>query len=157
MDSRIGLLLQLIDSAYDHRSWHGTNLRGSLRGLSVADVSWRPKSGRHNIREIVVHAAYWKFCVRRHLTGRRDERFPRRGSNWFPLPEPALASHLKSDLTLLEAEHGALRQAVALFPASRLERTPVGLRYRFEQYIQGVASHDLYHAGQIQLIKRLMK
>ena len=157
MDARIELLLRLLDQAYNRQAWHGTNLRGALRGLSCEQALWRPARGRHNIWEIMVHAAYWKFCVRRHLTGQRDERFPRKGSNWFPLPEPALAAHFKGDLTLLDREHGALRQAVADFPASRLGRTPAGRRYRFEQYIQGAASHDLYHAGQIQLIKRLMK
>jgi len=54
----IQLLLKSIDQAYDHRSWHGTNLRGSIRGLSLKQAAWRPAQGRHNIWELVVHAAY---------------------------------------------------------------------------------------------------
>jgi hypothetical protein len=159
MDRRIDSLLQLLDQAYNKHAWHGTNLRGSLRGLTPEQAAWRPGQGRHNIWEITVHAAYWKFCVRRHLTGDRDLRFPRKGSNWFRLPEKGLSgpTQYKADLALLDGEHRALRQALADFPASRLDRTPPGLNYRYEQYIQGIASHDLYHAGQIQLIKRLMK
>ena len=80
MDARIELLLRLLDQAYNRQAWHGTNLRGALRGLSCEQALWRPARGRHNIWEIVLHAAYWKFCVRRHLTGQRDERFPRKGS-----------------------------------------------------------------------------
>lgn len=58
-------LLALLDEAYDHRSWHGTNLRGALRGLPSAVAAWRPEPMRHNIWELVVHAAYWKYAVRR--------------------------------------------------------------------------------------------
>jgi hypothetical protein len=157
MDSRIALLLELIDSAYDRRSWHGTNLRGSIRGLSLEAVRWRPQAGRHNIWEIMVHAAYWKFCVRRQVTGDRDLRFARRGSDWFELPDPPEAAHFRADLALLRSEHLALRRSVAEFPPSRLGKTPPGLKWRYEQYIQGIASHDLYHAGQIQLLKRLQR
>ena len=56
---QVSLLLTLIDQAFDHQSGYGTNLRGSIRGLSVADVVWRPAPNRHSIWEIVVHAAYW--------------------------------------------------------------------------------------------------
>ncbi|HEX6209678.1 MAG TPA: hypothetical protein VF136_02805, partial [Methylomirabilota bacterium] len=69
--TEIELLLSQIDQAYDHRSWHGTNLRGSVRGVVAEVAAWRPGPGRHNIHEIVVHAAYWKYAVRRRLTGER--------------------------------------------------------------------------------------
>jgi len=157
MDARIELLLQVLDQAYGRRAWHGTNLRGSIRGLTVQEALWRPGAGRHNVWEIVLHAAYWKFCVRRHVSGRRDVKFPRQGSDWFELPEPADAAQFKADLALLAREHAALRQAVSDLPASRLKKTPPGLRWRYEQYVYGIASHDLYHAGQIQLLKRLMR
>src|SRR3712207_2441682 len=67
-DPEIAQLLAVVDRAYDRRSWHGTNLRGSIRGLSAADAAWRPARGRHNVWEIVVHAAYWKYAVTRRLT-----------------------------------------------------------------------------------------
>jgi len=50
-------LLFLIDTAYNRVSWHGTNLRGSIRGVSPRQAEWRPGRGRHNIWELVVHAA----------------------------------------------------------------------------------------------------
>jgi hypothetical protein len=58
MHSDIALLLRIVDQAYDHRAWHGTNLRGSVRGLSLDEAAWRPQPGRHNIWEIMVHTAY---------------------------------------------------------------------------------------------------
>ena len=157
MDRRIQSLLELLDQAYNKHAWHGTNLRGSIRGLSWEQASWRPGKKRHNIWEIVIHAAYWKFCIRRHLTGVREVPFGREGSNWFKLPKGDPAALFRADVKFLDTHHKALRQALEKFPASRLDRTPAGLNYRYEQYIHGAASHDLYHAGQIQLIKKLMK
>lgn len=156
-DARIDLLLQVLDGAYSRHAWHGTNLRGSIRGVSLQEALWRPSPDRHNIWEIVLHTAYWKFCVRRHVTGLRDEKFSRPGSNWFDLPKRSDATHFKADVALLASEHRALVQAVAKFPPARLKKTPPGLKWRYEQYIYGIASHDLYHAGQIQLLKRLLR
>src|SRR6187549_768045 len=82
-DRSIQILITLVDQAYDHRSWHGTNLKGSIKGLRARQVAWRPSPKRHNIWEIVVHAAYWKYAVRRRLTGEARGSFPLKGSNWF--------------------------------------------------------------------------
>src|SRR5262249_48741890 len=71
------LLLRILDEAYERKAWHGTNLRGSLRGVSSDTAAWRPARGRHNIREIAVHCAYWKYTVRRRLTGEKRGSFAR--------------------------------------------------------------------------------
>ena len=157
MDHRIDLLLQILDQSYDRRAWHGTNLRGSIRGLNLHEVTWRPGARRHSIWEIVLHTAYWKYAVRRSLTGEAAGTFPRAGSDWPGLPAERDEAHWKQDVALLRNEHRQLREALARFPAARLTQKPAGKKMRFEQYIYGVASHDLYHAGQIQLIKRLCR
>src|SRR5947199_9898928 len=92
-------LLALIDRAYDRRSWHGTNLRGSIRGLSARQAAWRPGPSRHNIWELVVHAAYWKYAARRRLTGESRGSFPVKGSNWFERPPVTTQVRLKADAT----------------------------------------------------------
>ena len=149
------VLLKVIDQAYDHRSWHGTNLRGSLRGLSAAQASWRPGPGRHNIWETVVHAAYWKYVVWRRLTGEARGSFPLKGSNWFARTGVATERAWLSDVALLEETHRSLRRAVEALPPGRLHRRNGGGTETNFSLIAGAAAHDLYHAGQIQLIKRL--
>lgn len=147
----IRLLLTLLDQAYDRRSWHGTNLRGSIRGLDADAASWRPGRGRHNIHEIVVHAAYWNYAVRRRLTGEKRGGFALKGSNWFTRDR----SQWREDVALLAASHRALRETVAGLTEADLRRRTPGTSFDGASLVGGIIAHDLYHAGQIQLLKRL--
>src|SRR6266571_3318842 len=129
-DPRITLLLDVYDQAFDHKAWHGTPLWGSLRGLTQQAALWRPGRGRHNIWEVVLHTAYWKYIVRRRLARDATLSFPRAGSNWPALP--------------------AVTDA-------RVSARGWRSRWTNAQHIYGIASHDLYHAGQIQLLKVLSR
>jgi len=156
-DVRLELLLQILDQAFDHKGWHGTTLRGSLRGLTATEALWRPGPGRHNIWELTVHTAYWKYAVRRRLTGEAMGSFARKPSNWPAVPETPDEAVWKLDIRLLESEHRLLREAVRTLPPAKLEaRSPQGVWTNAEE-IHGIAAHDLYHTGQIQLIKKLMR
>jgi len=149
-------LLFLIDSAYDHVSWHGTNLRGSIRGVTPKQAAWRPRANRHNIWELVVHAAYWKYAAWRRLTGSKRGSFPLDGSNWMTRPQRVSAKAWKADIQLLADTHRTLREAVVSLRPADLTRKPKGSKVTTLALVTGIAAHDLYHAGQIQLIKRLM-
>src|SRR5262252_5840386 len=98
------LLLALLDEAYSKKTWHGPNLRQSLKGVSAKQAAWRPGRGRHNIWELAVHAAYWKYAVRRRIEGRKRGSFALKGSNFFARPEKGRATEpaWRSDLALLE-------------------------------------------------------
>jgi uncharacterized damage-inducible protein DinB len=150
----IGLLLQIIDQAYDKKSWHGPNLRGSIRGVEPALAAWRPAAERHSIAEIVLHAAYWKYTVRRRLLGEKRGSFPLEGSNWFERTAPLSAAAWRADIALLEEMHQTLRAAVAALDPAELDTAPAGSKVSNLQLISGVAAHDVYHAGQISLFKR---
>jgi hypothetical protein len=153
----VAMLLEIVDQAFDHRSWHGTTLRGSLRGLTPEEALWRPGPKRHNIWELTLHTAYWKYVVRRRLAGEAVGSFERKPSNWPEIPDPANGSAWKRDVGFLESEHRKLREVVrGLSPAELSLRSPRGV-WTYAEEIHGIAAHDLYHTGQIQLIKRLMR
>jgi uncharacterized damage-inducible protein DinB len=150
----IALLLDLLDEAYDRSAWHGPNLRGSLRGLTAGEAAWRPAAERNAIWQVVLHCAYWKYAVRRRITGAlKRGSFARAGSNWFPLPSPANAAAWRSDLALLDAEHAALRAVVETLRPAELVELRGGSTVR--RLAMGIAAHDLYHAGQVRLLIRL--
>jgi hypothetical protein len=151
----LALLLHQLDTAYDHKAWHGPTLKGVLRGVPADLAGWRPAPDRHTIWELVVHCAYWKYAVRRQLTGEDRGSFALAGSNWFVRPDGD--ARWPNERRLLDAEHTALRIAVAELDPALLDRTPEGSTHTRAALIAGVAAHDLYHAGQIQLMKRLAR
>jgi hypothetical protein len=152
----IAFLLVQLDEAYDRSSWHGPNLRGSLRGCRAAQAAWRPARGRHNTWELAVHAAYWKYVALRQLTGEKRGSFPRQGSNWLASPARPTEVAWREDLALLADCHERLRAAVSRLRDADLDRPAPGGRGTIGRLLRGVAAHDLYHAGQIQLLRRLM-
>jgi DinB superfamily len=153
----VGLLLHSLDEGYNRKAWHGTNLRGSLRGLTAKQALWRPAPGRHNIWEIAVHAAYWKYAVRQRIIGGKRGSFPRKGSNWFPRSGALKDRDWRNDLAMLENEHNALRDCIRRLPPTIVRRKLSKSKTTVLTLVAGIAAHDVYHAGQIQLLKRLMR
>jgi hypothetical protein len=124
--------------------------------VTPAEALWRPAPGRHNIWELTLHAAYWKYAVRRRLAGDALGSFDRKPSNWPAIPAPADNRAWRRDIAFLEEEHRKLRDVVRRMSGAELDRrSPKGVWSNAEE-IHGIAAHDLYHTGQIQLIKRLM-
>jgi hypothetical protein len=118
-------------------------------------AAWRPGATRHNIWELVVHAAYWKYTALRRLTGQTRGSFPLKGSNWFRRPEETTDTAWRADVGLLDEMHRSLMAAVAKLSRRELHQAPRGSKVSNLKLLSGVAAHDLYHAGQIQLLKRL--
>lgn len=150
-------LLGSLDEAYNRAAWHGPNLRGSIRGVTAREAALRPRAGRHTIWEIVIHAAYWKYAVGRRLCGEKRGSFSLPGRNWFDRPKDRSEKAWRTDVALLDREHQLLRKAVSIFPPENLDRRPRGSKSDARRLIAGIAFHDVYHAGQIQLIKRLLR
>lgn len=145
------LVLALLSEGYSRKTWHGPNLRQSLKGVSASQAAWRPAPGRHNIWELALHAAYWKYAVRRRIEGGKRGSFVLKGSNFFARPEEGKATEAawRADLALLEKEHKDLEEAIR-----RVLKTPRAKKLLPVLY--GVAFHDIYHAGQIRLLRRMM-
>lgn len=145
------LILALLDEGYEKKTWHGPNLKQSIKGITARQAAWRPAPGRHNIWEETLHAAYWKYAVRRRIEGGKRGSFALKGSNFFARPEKGKLneSAWSADKKLLEREHLLLRAA-----AARVARMPQAAKMLRPLY--GVAFHDVYHAGQIRLLRRLM-
>ena len=141
------VLLDVLDHAFDKRSWHGANLSSAIRGINAATAA-RRVHGRKSIWEQVLHAAYWKQSAMNKIT-RPSERLPRRGSNWPAIPDHVTDASWRADVALLHDVHRRLRETIVAIPAAKLDK-------RRRWIIHGIAAHDLYHAGQIKLLRRLV-
>lgn len=151
------LLLWNLQPPPGRKNWHGgPSPVGALRGVSAAQAAWRPTPRRKSIWELALHIAYWKYTVRRHLEPASQLRFPRSPANFPAQPEPADEAAWRRDAALLRAEHERLVQAVRELSEARLASVPPeGRRWTYGELVLGIAAHDAYHTGQIQLLKRL--
>ncbi len=151
------LVLRLLDEGFDRAAWHGPNLLGALRGLDAEAALRRPAPGRHNAWEVVLHCAYWKQRVRSRLVDVARERFPHPGRDWPSLPPAPTDAAWRADLALLRRAHRALREAVASLDDGELARPRPAQKQPRIRLAAGIAMHDVYHAGQIRLLRRMVK
>ena len=159
MDKRISEMLRHLRPARGFKPWHGgPTALGALRGVSAEVAAWRPYPDRHSIWELALHVAYWNYAVERRLTDGPRGGFPRKPANWPETGRSPTEDEWAADRRLVRETHESLAEAVAAFDPSRLDEVAAGKgRTTFADLITGVLLHDTYHAGQIQLMKRLAR
>lgn len=153
----VELVIEFLEQAFNKSAWHGITLRGSLRNVEYKEALWRPSPKRHNIREIALHTAYWKYIVWRKVSGHTETSFPYPGSDWQKLPAKFDKKTWDKEKKMLTKYHTLLIKELNSFPASKLDKMGPKSKYKYKQLLLGIGSHDLYHGGQIQLIKRLKR
>jgi hypothetical protein len=144
---------RILDEGYGAGAWYGADLRAAIGDVRAAAAFTRPAKGRHNIAEVALHAAFWADEAVSRLTGAPRAKFPLDGEDWFELNDDSTLSWKKVAATL-ERSQQRLSQAVSEI-ASGARTSPLGEAERFDLVV-GISGHAAYHAGQIQLIKKLV-
>ena len=154
-DSRLYEITHLLNPPPGEPLWHGgATPLGALRGVTHEKAAWKPSPERTSIWELTLHIAYWKYAIRRVLDDSPKGSFPRKPSNFPKMPATITAEGWKEDRALLKSEHQLLVAAVGAFDATRLDEFAEGRKtYRYADLLFGIVAHDLYHVGQIQLLK----
>jgi hypothetical protein len=150
---RAGSFARLLDEGHSTRAWYGADILSAVGDLDADTAARRPAPGRHNIGEIALHHAYWAHEVRHRLTGDAGTPFPFTGEDWFEWPREGGPSWSAVQQTL-HAEVHALYDAVRGVEAGTIA-SPLAPAAQVDQ-ILGIAAHAAYHAGQVQLVKRLV-
>lgn len=136
--------------ACEGEAWHGPSVREALAGVTAAQAAARPIASAHSIWELVHHITAWEDIVRRRLDGERFDVTPE--MDWPPVRETDNGAW-KRALLAMEKGHGALRESIARSDPARLDRPPSGGPTAY-LLMHGAIQHDLYHAGQIILLKK---
>jgi hypothetical protein len=143
---------RVLQEGYGPGAWHGPDLKAALADVTPDVAFWRPAKDRHNIAEIALHHAFCVRSVRAQLSGQEAEPFVLTGEDWFDVgSEKTLSwSEIRAAVDagqqrLAEIVSGVERGALA---------SPVAADDRFG-LVLGIACHAIYHAGQVQLIKKL--
>ncbi len=144
-------LLDLLDRSYRAQAWHGPALLESLAGVTPAMAAKRVVKGAHTIWELVEHVAFWNDAVALRLAGGKPAVTPETNFPKQPRPTPAA---WKKSLRRLAASQRRFRTAVAKFPEKQLGRVRPGVKSTWYVLIHGQIQHQLYHAGQVALLRR---
>jgi hypothetical protein len=144
---------RILNEGYGAGAWYGADLRTALADVTPTGAFTRPAPGRHNIAEIALHHAYWVGQVEGKLTGAPAGAFPLVGEDWFELPDEAKLTWT-AIVTLVDAAQQRLSRSVGEIAGGN-RPSPLSEAERFDLVI-GITGHAAYHAGQIQLIKKLV-
>src|ERR1700722_82353 len=148
--SEPALIADQLRRAFDGDAWHGPALLELLQDMDAATAAAKPLPDVHSIWELVMHIAVWDDAASRRLAG---ERWQPEGTANFPVvPKPTEAAWRKA-VAHAKRAHDVLVKTVAALPDSRLRERVPGKKYDFYHLLHGVAQHELYHAGQIAVLK----
>lgn len=151
--SEIPRILDQMDRTFSGDAWHGPSLTVLLDGISAEDASRHPVAQAHSIWEIVHHVRAWNAIVQQRL--RNESVDPTPEMDWPPVWE-VTESAWKRALDDLRESRERLRLAVEQLSESHLDEKPGNSRYSCYVMLHGLVQHDLYHAGQIAVLKKAL-
>jgi uncharacterized damage-inducible protein DinB len=137
--------------AFYGSAWHGPALFELLEDVDAAAAAAKPLPDVHSIWELVLHVAVWDDAALRRLDGNKWQ--PTGLANFPPVIKPTEAAWRKA-VGATKRTHDRLVKTVAGLSDSRLGARVPGKRYDFYHMLHGIAQHELYHAGQIAILKK---
>jgi len=145
-------IAQQLENAFDGGAWHGPALLELLAGVDAQTAAAHPVPGAHSIWELVLHIAAWDDAVNRRIVFRKALQLKMRQN--FPAVTDKRPAAWKKALTHLKRTHSELLRTVRGLSDKRLRERVPGKRYDIAFILHGVTQHELYHAGQIALLKK---
>ena len=157
-------IVRIIDELqreYDGDPWHGSPLKAILDGVTATQAAAKPVPAAHSIWELVLHITAWKGEVRKRLSG-APASDPEEGD--WPTPGTQTSEDWNDALKKLGAAHDRLIDAIRQVPESRLfeatndpRNRPLGTGVSYYVLLHGIVQHDVYHSGQIAMLKKGLK
>lgn len=150
--TEIERIVDQLRRAFDGGAWHGPPLMPLLSDVDAEQAVVRPLEERHTIWELVLHINAWRDKVRRVLGGEEMEGLPDE-EDWPTVDDTGEEAWGKA-VEELKRLHDELIEAVSGFGENRLDETVPGASYSFYNMLHGLVQHDLYHAGQIAILRK---
>ena len=140
--------------AFDGEAWHGPSVRQLLDGVSAQQAAAHPIPGAHSIWQLTLHIAAWERACKRRLEG--DPAQLTDVEDWQPINDTSEAAWENTKQQLID-NHRELLEAIARVDDARLN-DPIVEDSQSSVYVtlHGVVQHDLYHAGQIAMLKKAL-
>jgi uncharacterized damage-inducible protein DinB len=137
--------------AFESGAWHGPAVMEVLKGVTAEQAAARPIPNAHSIWEIALHIAAWAGAMKSRLEGKwMDE--PAEGD--WPRVEDTSPAAWEKTLKLLKTRHAGLQQAISKLTDKKLDKPIAKGKSTFYSSLHGIIQHDLYHAGQMAVLKK---
>jgi uncharacterized damage-inducible protein DinB len=146
------LIAEQLRRAFDGDAWHGPALLELLQDVDAATAAAKPSPDVHSIWELVLHIAVWDAAACRRLSGEKTQ--PTGVANFPIVPKPTEAAWRKTIANTKRTHQMLVKTVRALLELRLRERVP-GKKYDFYFMLHGVVQHELYHAGQIAILKKM--
>jgi uncharacterized damage-inducible protein DinB len=155
MTEEITRIHKNISGLYDGKPWYGDNVIKYLSGVSAKTAASRPEKLSHSIAEIVCHMTAWRYFVIEKIKGNAAYEVWDTELNWRKITalDEIEWQTIKDDLLKSQAQ---LLAQIEQMPELMLSAPVAGRKYNFRLMLLGIAQHDIYHLGQISMIKKLV-
>jgi uncharacterized damage-inducible protein DinB len=152
--SEPALIAEQLRRAFEGDAWHGPALLELLQEMDAATAAAQPLPDVHSIWELVLHVSAWDDAASRRLDG---EKVQLTGTANFPVVPKPTQTAWREAVARAKHTHDALVKTVAALPESRLRDRVPGKKYDVYHMLHGIAQHELYHAGQIAILKKALR
>ena len=149
--NEVKFVMDQLRTTFSGDSWHGPNVMKTLEGIDAVQAAARPLGERHTIWELVDHMTYWLEEAHKALKAKEMPR-PEKVMDW-----PRMRSgedQWRESVSRLEAAVNMLLDELTTWNTKDLEKTVAGANYSYRQMLHGAVHHNLYHTGQIAILKR---
>lgn len=146
------ILARTLAEGYGPGAWHGSDFKAAIADVNEGLAFRRLAPERHNIAEIALHHAYCVHMVRGRLTGTPTDPFVLQGDDWFELSDRTRLTW-NQIVGIVEQEQQQLADLVAKL--GKGTDSPLSDAEQFD-LVLGITCHAIYHAGQVQLIKKML-
>ena len=143
--------------AFDGEAWRGPSVLALLDGVTAQQAAGHPIPGAHSIWELTLHIAAWERACLRRLKG--DPAQLTDAEDWESINDTSDAAWEATKQQLID-NHRELLDAISNVDESRLNEPvmthpsiPFSSTY---VTLYGGVQHDLYHAGQIAMLKKAL-
>jgi uncharacterized damage-inducible protein DinB len=155
MNQEIARIVKSLASNLNGKGWFGNNLQQQLEGITAEKAAKIPQNLNHSIAEIINHMMAWRLFIVEKLNGNADYEVWETDLDWVKITQLSELDwqNLQNQLTENQA---LLVKTITEKAEALLDAKVDGREYNFRLMLNGIVQHDIYHIGQISIVRKLV-
>lgn len=146
-------IVTMLHAGYNGGAWHGPSVMEALKDLSPEQASFKTPTV-HTIAELIYHMTSWRLFVIKRLQGDYDYLIDddKKDFGNSPVVDKFELETLLMELSLSQDE---LVKELVQKTDTYLDQIVPGSEYTYYTLVHGIIQHDIYHAGQVSILKKM--